>query len=186
VLSIAPVICAHYPRRALSFSDREVVVCFSKPSNLQTFQRSNAPLAPSSAIPLSLSESALTDKHRVLPVFSRNRRSATSLECALPRVLLHKLFRMRSSEKTGGRGTPDALVPPNLSPPILRILFKVPYPVNPLFATLAKTPGVCTNNSHFGPPTRHSSLATVFSLLPTQEPIQFHATIQGWLCDSLP
>jgi hypothetical protein len=110
------VIRAHHPRRVPSFCGREVV-CYSKPSNaqfasrmhvrdLQTFQRSNAPLSPCSPIPLSLLECALADKHRVLPAFSRNRRPATSLECALPRVLLHKLFRMRSSEKTGGRVFP--------------------------------------------------------------------------------
>jgi hypothetical protein len=35
-------------------------------------------------------------------------------------------------------------------PPILRILFQVPYPVSPLFATLTKTPGVWGYSSHFG------------------------------------
>src|SRR6266446_4681759 len=34
--------------------------------------------------------------------------------------------------------------------PIFRIFFQVPYPATPLFATLAKTAGVCTNNSHSG------------------------------------
>ncbi len=33
---------------------------------------------------------------------------------------------------------------------IFRIFFQVPYPATPLFATLAKTAGVCTNNSHSG------------------------------------
>ena len=37
-------------------------------------------------------------------VFSRNRSPTSTLECALPRVLMHKLFRMRSSEKSGGMG----------------------------------------------------------------------------------
>src|SRR5207245_1726808 len=50
-------------------------------------------------------ECAVLDKHRVLPCFSRIRAHATPLECALPRVLIHKLFRMRSSEKSGGRGS---------------------------------------------------------------------------------
>src|SRR5260370_16450364 len=56
-------------------------------------------------------------------------------------------------ETTGGRGDCYRL------PPILqtathsskfRILFKVPYPVTPLFATLTKTAGVYTNSSHSG------------------------------------
>src|SRR6267378_2960014 len=34
--------------------------------------------------------------------------------------------------------------------PIFRIFFQVPYPATPLFATLTKTAGVCTNNSHSG------------------------------------
>ncbi len=34
--------------------------------------------------------------------------------------------------------------------PIFRTLFQVPYPVSPLLATLTKTAGVCTNNSHYG------------------------------------
>src|SRR5438552_7359234 len=34
--------------------------------------------------------------------------------------------------------------------PILRTLFQVPYPVTPLLATLAKTAGAGTNNSHSG------------------------------------
>ena len=33
---------------------------------------------------------------------------------------------------------------------ILRTLFQVPYPATPLFATLTKTAGVYTNNSHSG------------------------------------
>jgi hypothetical protein len=33
---------------------------------------------------------------------------------------------------------------------IFRTLFQVPYPVSPLLATLAKTAGVCANNSHSG------------------------------------
>src|SRR5437879_1135878 len=32
--------------------------------------------------------------------------------------------------------------------PVLRILFQVPYPVSPVFATLMRTAGVCTNNSY--------------------------------------
>src|SRR5260370_19779638 len=34
--------------------------------------------------------------------------------------------------------------------PLFRIFFQVPYPATPLFATLTKTAGVYTNNSHFG------------------------------------
>ena len=33
---------------------------------------------------------------------------------------------------------------------IFRTFFQVPYPVSPLLATLTKTAGVCTNNSHSG------------------------------------
>jgi hypothetical protein len=35
-------------------------------------------------------------------------------------------------------------------PPILHILFQVPYPASPLFATLTKTPGVWGYSSRFG------------------------------------
>jgi hypothetical protein len=53
---------------------------------------------------------------------------------------------------------------------IFRTLFQVPYPVNPLLATLAKTAGVCTNNSQLGTNlsphgslfTDHGSLSTSF------------------------
>ena len=55
-------------------------------------------------------------------------------------------------------------------PSIFRTLFQVPYPVNPLLATLAKTAGVCTNNSQLGTNlsphaslfTDHRSLSTSF------------------------
>src|SRR6266446_5542640 len=39
---------------------------------------------------------------------------------------------------------------PTLLRPVLRIHFQVPHPVSPVFATLTKTAGVCTNNSHSG------------------------------------
>src|SRR5260370_39124792 len=35
-------------------------------------------------------------------------------------------------------------------PSVFVTLFQVPYPATPLFATLTKTAGVCTNNSHSG------------------------------------
>src|SRR5439155_21998753 len=47
--------------------------------------------------------------------------------------------------------------------PILRTLFQVPYPVSPLLASLTKTAGVGTNNSHSGSTprrTRHWPLST--------------------------
>jgi len=50
-------------------------------------------------------ECAVLDKHLVLPCFSRIRAHATPLECALARALIHKSFRMRSSEKSGGLGS---------------------------------------------------------------------------------
>jgi hypothetical protein len=49
---------------------------------------SPAALFPRSAIRLSLLESALADKHRVLPVFSRNRPHLSPLECALVSLLI--------------------------------------------------------------------------------------------------
>src|SRR5260370_23323027 len=48
--------------------------------------------------------------------------------------------------------------------PVLRIFFQVRYPATPLFATLAKTAGVCTNNSHSGTNAHATILATVFPL----------------------
>ena len=38
----------------------------------------------------------------------------------------------------------------NIATSVLRTLFQVPYPLSPLLATLTKTAGVGTNNSHFG------------------------------------
>ncbi len=61
---------------------------------------------------------------------------------------------------------------PHRSPlsPIFRTHFQVPYPVSPAVATLTKTAGGCTNNSHSG--TRDSALTTLrnsfrFTLLRT-------------------
>jgi len=72
-------------------------------------------------------------------------------------TVLPKPFKCNTCKK---RGAVASDCPPSLHstlPPIFRTLFQVPYPASPLFATLAKTAGVCTNNSHSG--TRHSSLA---------------------------
>ena len=54
------------------------------------------------------------------------------------------------------------------TPPILRTLFQVPYPVSPAFATLVKTPGVWGYSSQFGKPsaltaTRSSHFIQVLS-----------------------
>src|SRR5713101_2127912 len=49
--------------------------------------------------------------------------------------------------------------------PVFRTLFQVPYPVTSVFATLTKTAGVCTNNSHSG--TGH---------LPTPVPLPYSAS----------
>src|SRR5689334_18913082 len=48
------------------------------------------------------------------------------------------------------RCRPVFSIPLPLLNPILRMLFQVPYPVSPVFGTLTKTAGVCTNNSHSG------------------------------------
>ncbi len=59
-------------------------------------------------------------------------------------------FRINTYEKTGGWGRGIPSNRPIPSPPILRRLFQVPYPVSPLLATLAKTAGVYTQSSQFG------------------------------------
>ena len=61
-------------------------------------------------------ECAVLDKHRVLPCFSRNRAPTSTLECALARALIHKSFRMRSSEKSGGMGYSRLFLSPNSFP----------------------------------------------------------------------
>ena len=65
-------------------------------------------------------------------------------------------FRINTYEKTGGWGRGIPSNRPIPSPPILRRLFQVPYPVSPLLATLTKTPGVSGYSSHSGthPPSR--------------------------------
>src|SRR2546422_5081574 len=57
-------------------------------------------------------ECAVLDKHLVLPCFSRIRAYATPLECALPQALIHKSFRMCSSEKRGGMASPRRSLAP--------------------------------------------------------------------------
>src|SRR5260370_15509170 len=68
-------------------------------------------------------------------------------------------FRIRSYENC--RGSIQHSHPVPLSP-IFRIFFQVPYPVTPLFATLTKTAGVCTNTSHSG---THQSRVQFISLV---------------------
>src|SRR5207245_5508851 len=80
-------------------------------------------------------ECAVLDKHRVLPCFSRNRAHATPLECALARALIHKSFRMRSSEKSGGMGYSRRSLSPNSFP----CHTSENSPVSPIIATDAKT-----------------------------------------------
>src|SRR5258708_896005 len=72
-------------------------------------------------------------------------------------------FRINTYKKTGGWGRGIPSNRPIPSPPILRRLFQVPYPVSPLLATLTKTPGVYTQNPQFG--THCSPLATRHSPL---------------------
>jgi hypothetical protein len=57
-------------------------------------------------------------------------------------------------------------------------LFHFPYPATPLFATLTKTTGVYTNNSHSG--TRHRRLKTIsFLLTPFRTLLHFFAVPQN-------
>src|SRR3989475_3672625 len=88
-------------------------------------------------------ECAVLDKHLVLPRFSRNRAPTSTLECALPRALIHKSFRMRSSEKSGGMGYSRR----SLSPKSFPCHTSENSPVSPIIATLPKTgvsnPCVC-------------------------------------------
>src|SRR6266581_4546725 len=58
---------------------------------------------------------------------------------------------------------------------IFRTLFQVRYAVTPVFATLAKTAGVYTNNSHSG--TRHSPLATILKFFHWPELANRHGRI---------
>ena len=60
-----------------------------------------------------------------------------------------------------------------LSSPIFRIFFQVRYPATPLFATLTKTGGVCTNNSH-----SETHVSPVFNPIPyPPRPIPFCFTL---------
>jgi hypothetical protein len=69
-------------------------------------------------------------------------------------------------------------------PSIFRIFFQVPYAATPLFATLTKTAGVCTNNSQFGTlcSPRHASLAIALKSFPIRlfrTLLHFFALIQN-------
>jgi hypothetical protein len=79
-------------------------------------------------------------------------------------------FRIRSYENC--RVSIQHSHPVPLSP-IFRIFFQVPYPATPLFATLAKTAGVCTNNSHSG---THQSRVQFdpYPPFPTPYPLSSH------------
>ncbi len=59
---------------------------------------------------------------------------------------------------------------------ILRTLFQVPYPATPLFATLTKTAGVCTQNSQCGTHRTLPSppLFSITSAMPILQPFSFH------------
>ncbi len=121
--------------------------------NLQTF-RSHSPVGQRLRTGLVVSPNARFDIHRSTVDISR---------AALPRVTEH-----------GSRVTlrpicipchyPSCLLTSraNRAASIFRMLFQVPYPVSLLFATLTKTAGVCTNNSHSG---------TLGSVSPTLSPI---------------
>jgi hypothetical protein len=67
------------------------------------------PTANSLTIPLSLLESALPDKHRVLPVFNRKPSHSSSLNAALIRVLLS----VDSKRLTGNLSPLDATLTKN-------------------------------------------------------------------------
>src|SRR2546425_12547973 len=95
-------------------------------------------------------ECAVPDKHRVLPCFSRNRAHATPLECALARALIHKSFRMRSSEKSGEMGYSRR----SLSPKFFPCHTSENSPVSPILATDPKTylSKSCTCHTSESPP----------------------------------
>jgi hypothetical protein len=74
------------------------------PDSFLTLAPISCPLSPDSdispaalshrpAVPLSLLECAVPDKHRVLPVFSRNRPPLSPLECVLPSHLVSVDFK---------------------------------------------------------------------------------------------
>jgi hypothetical protein len=87
--------------------------------------------------------------------------TASPLESALTNCDARNPFRMRSYENCRVAYPHDSIsrLPslcrakgPSVNPLISMrcALFHFPYPVNPVFATLTKTPGVCPNSSHSG------------------------------------
>src|SRR5260370_34745834 len=107
------------------------------------------PLSPNSH--LSPLESAVLDKHRVLPVFSRNRLLTSPLECAVPRDPTCKSFRMRTSKKLGG-----TRLHAHLPSSVYTSKFRIPQAL--CLPLLRKHRGVWGYSSHSG--TRRSSLAS--------------------------
>ena len=75
---------------------------------------------------------------------------------------LHRSLARKSRAFSASLPSSHLLHLPHLlpSPPIFRIFFQVPYPATSLFATLTKTAGVCTNNSHSG---THRSRNLIFA-----------------------
>ena len=73
-----------HPRSANSFFSLIPIPCLLSPNP----EISPAALSTYPAFPLSLLQCAVPDKHRVLPVFSRNRPRLSPLECALPSPLV--------------------------------------------------------------------------------------------------
>jgi hypothetical protein len=115
-------------------------------------------LAAPLSLPFSLSSSASLFFTKRCALFS-----LTALAQPFPFQLLpHSFFILSSALSTllvqsllckgGFEGTRQRLCSSRKTRPAHYTLFQVPYPVTPLFATLTKTTGVCTNSSHSGTP----------------------------------
>ena len=110
-------------------------------------------MRPRRSVPFLLPTIALYSKQLLL---YNSRPLRTYLESTLLQVFILrnlKSFGINTYEKQG-RGYRLWLTKYSkvVSSSILRTHFQVPYPATPLFATLTKTAGRCTNNSRSGTP----------------------------------
>ncbi len=149
---LSHVIRAHYPRRPLAPFLGLAPTC---PEETRGISHSPSPTLLPTDCPLTCHDRVGATAHHSLKSFRCNTYGSPRKCCKQKTYGEAKSCRCNTYKKQGVPPSSQILFsvlapPPVPIPPILRILFQVPYPVSPLLATLAKTPGVWGYSSHFG------------------------------------